>query len=154
MHAILEWTLPLLPEDRPRHLLGIGEPEDLFEAIERGIDLFDCVAPTRLARHGALYTRDGRLNLKAARYARDHAPIESGCSCYTCARFSRGYLRHLFDTGEFLGPRLASIHNLHFIVNLVKRIRASLLDGSFPAFKADYLERYTYRQTSAGNKAG
>ncbi len=143
MHAILEWTLPLLPEDRPRHLLGIGEPEDLFEAIERGIDLFDCVAPTRLARHGALYTHDGRLNLKAARYAHDRAPIEPGCGCYTCARFSRGYLRHLFDAGEFLGPRLASIHNLHFIVNLVRRIRVSLLDGSFPAFKADFLQRYT-----------
>jgi queuine tRNA-ribosyltransferase len=142
MHAILEWTLPLLPEDRPRHLLGIGEPEDLFAAIERGIDLFDCVAPTRLARHGALYTADGRLSVKAARHALDHEPPEPGCPCYTCARFSRGYLRHLFAAGELLGPRLASIHNLHFIVNLVKRIRASILDGNFPSFKADFLGRY------------
>jgi queuine/archaeosine tRNA-ribosyltransferase len=142
MHHILEWTLPLLPEGRPRHLLGIGDPVDLFEAVERGIDLFDCVAPTRLARHGALYTADGRLSIKAARHARDHGPIEAGCGCYTCARFSRGYLRHLFVTGELLGPRLASIHNLHFIVNLVKTIRAAIFDGAFAAHKAAFLDRY------------
>ncbi len=142
MHHILEWSLPLLPEGRPRHLLGIGDPADLFEAIERGIDLFDCVAPTRLARHGALYTADGRLAIKAARHARDRGPIEEGCGCYTCGRFSRGYLRHLFVTGELLGPRLASIHNLHFIVNLVKAIRASILDGRFATQKAAFLERY------------
>ncbi|HET8626243.1 MAG TPA: tRNA guanosine(34) transglycosylase Tgt, partial [Thermomicrobiales bacterium] len=139
MHAVLDWSLPLLPEDRPRHLLGIGEPEDLFEAIERGIDLFDCVAPTRLARHGALYTADGRLPLRAARYARDHRPPEPGCDCYTCARFTRGYLRHLFAADELLGLRLASIHNLHFIVNLVRAIRASILGGTFATFKADFL---------------
>ena len=144
MHAILDWTLPLLPEGRPRHLLGIGEPEDLFAAIERGIDLFDCVAPTRLARHRALYTTGGRLQIRSARYARDHGPIESGCGCYTCARFSRGYLRHLFAAGEALGPRLASIHNLYFIVNLVRAIRVSILDGSFGPFKEDFLARYRY----------
>ncbi len=145
MHAILDWTLPLLPEGRPRHLLGIGEPEDLFEAIERGIDLFDCVAPTRLARHGALYTADGRLNIKAARYAADRGPVEPGCDCYTCARFSRGYLRHLFATGELLAFRLASIHNLHFIVGLVRAIRASILGEGFSDFKGAFLERYRSR---------
>lgn len=142
MHAILEWTLPLLPEDRPRHLLGIGEPEDLFAAIERGIDLFDCVAPTRLARHGALYTPAGRLAIRAARYAHDRGPVVPGCPCYTCTHFSRGYLRHLFAAGELLALRLASIHNLHFIVNLVEAIRASLLAGDFFAFKDDFLARY------------
>jgi tRNA-guanine transglycosylase len=142
MRAILEWTLPILPPERPRHLLGIGEPEDLFAAIERGIDLFDCVAPTRLARHGALYTADGRLQIKGARYIRDERPIEEGCDCYTCQRFSRGYLRHLFHAGEMLGLRLASIHNLYFIVNLVRAIRASILDGTFAEFRDRFLTRY------------
>ena len=142
MHAILDWTLPILPEERPRHLLGIGDPVDFFDAIERGIDLFDCVAPTRTARHGALYTKDGRLNIKGARYTRDHAPIESDCPCYTCQNYTRGYLRHLFATGETLALRLASIHNLHFIVNLVRAIRVSILDGTFFAFKESFLARY------------
>jgi queuine tRNA-ribosyltransferase len=143
MRAILDWTLPILPEERPRHLLGIGEPEDFFSAIERGIDLFDCVAPTRLARHGALYTADGRLQIKAARYSHDQGPIEAGCGCYTCQRFSRGYLRHLFHAGETLALRLASLHNLYFIVNLVRAIRASILDGTFATFRDSYLGRYT-----------
>ncbi len=142
MRAILDWTLPILPDERPRHLLGIGEPEDLFAAIERGIDLFDCVAPTRLARHGALYTATGRLQIKGARYTRDQGPIEQGCECYTCQRFSRGYLRHLFHAGETLALRLASLHNLHFIVNLVRDIRVSILDGTFATFRDTFLARY------------
>lgn len=142
MHAILDWTLPLLPELRPRHLLGIGEPEDLFAAIERGIDLFDCVAPTRLARHGALYTASGRLQIKSARYRHDHDPIEPGCDCYTCQHFSRGYLRHLFQAGETLALRLASIHNLYFIVNLVRAIRASMLTNTFAQFREQFLGHY------------
>src|SRR5918998_1021701 len=149
MHAILDWTLPILPEERPRHLLGIGDPEDFFDAIERGIDLFDCVAPTRIARHGALYTKDGRLNIKGARYARDHAPVESDCPCYTCQHYTRGYLRHLFAAGETLALRLASIHNLHFIVNLVRAIRASILDGTFFAFKQEFLARYRRARQAA-----
>lgn len=143
MHAILDWTLPLLPESRPRHLLGIGEPEDLFAAIARGIDLFDCVAPTRLARHGALYTADGRLHIRAARHTRERGPVVPECDCYTCTNFSLGYLRHLYATREALGPRLASIHNLHFIVNLVRSIRASILAGEFPSFQEHFLERYS-----------
>lgn len=142
MHAVLDWTLPLLPEERPRHLLGIGEPEDLFAAIERGIDLFDCVAPTRLARHGALYSRDGRVHVRAVRHSRDRGPVERDCACYTCKNFSLGYLRHLFATNEALGPRLASLHNLYFIVNLVRSIRASILEGAFPAYRDEFLARY------------
>ena len=145
MRAVLDWTLPILPEERPRHLLGIGEPEDFFDAIARGIDLFDCVAPTRLARHGALYTADGRLQIKSARYSHDQAPIEAACGCYTCQHFSRGYLRHLFAAGETLALRLASIHNLHFIVNLVRAIRASILDGSCDQFRQTFMARYTAR---------
>ncbi len=146
LRAILDWTLPILPEGRPRHLLGIGEPEDLFAAIERGIDLFDCVAPTRLARHGALYTADGRLQIRSARHRRDAGPIEEGCGCYTCQRFSRGYLRHLFHAGETLALRLASIHNLYFIVNLVRAIRASSLAGTCAAFRDQFLARYLARR--------
>ena len=152
MRAILDWTLPILPEERPRHLLGIGEPEDFFSAIERGIDLFDCVAPTRLARHGALYTADGRLQIKAARYTHDQGPIEEGCGCYTCQRFSRGYLRHLFHAGETLALRLASLHNLYFIVNLVRAIRASILDGTFATFRDSYLGRYTAKRGATPGK--
>jgi len=145
MRAILDWTLPILPEERPRHLLGIGEPEDFFDAIARGIDLFDCVAPTRLARHGALYTADGRMQIKSARYSHDQLPVEADCGCYTCQHFSRGYLRHLFATGETLALRLASIHNLSFIVNLVRAIRAAILAGTFEQFRQTFMARYTAR---------
>lgn len=146
MHAILEWVCPLLAENKPRHLLGIGEPEDLFECIERGVDMFDCVGPTRIARHGALYTPDGKLSIRNLRFREDHEPIDPTCGCSTCTRFTRGYLRHLFLADELLFYRLASIHNLYFIVNLVRRIRASLIDGSFKDFKASYLERYAARR--------
>ena len=142
MHQVLEWTIPLLPENRPRHLLGIGEPEDLFECVERGIDTFDCVAPTRLARHGSLYTADGRVNIKSARYREDTMPIETGCTCYACQRFSRAYLRHLFVAEEILGYRLATLHNLHFILSLMAQIRQSIVVGDFVALKRRFLDRY------------
>jgi queuine tRNA-ribosyltransferase/7-cyano-7-deazaguanine tRNA-ribosyltransferase len=141
MHAILEWTIPLLPENRPRHLLGIGEPADLFECVERGIDTFDCVGPTRLARHGGLYTSTGRLNILRAAIRTDTGPIDVGCGCYTCRTFSRAYLRHLFVADEMLAYRLATIHNLHYILDLMARIRASIADGSFRGLKHATLER-------------
>ncbi|HEY9722410.1 MAG TPA: tRNA guanosine(34) transglycosylase Tgt [Oscillatoriaceae cyanobacterium] len=142
MHQILEWVCPLLDENKPRHLLGIGEPEDLFECIERGADMFDCVAPTRVARHGALFSRDGKLNIKNARFRHDHGPIDAECGCYTCRNYTRGYLRHLFMADELLFYRLGSIHNLYFIVHLAKDIRQSLLDGRFHEFKAAFLGRF------------
>jgi tRNA-guanine transglycosylase len=142
MKHILEWVCPLLNEHKPRHLLGIGEPEDLFECIERGVDMFDCVAPTRIARHGSLYTRDGKISIRNMRFRHDQGPIDAGCGCTTCQRYTRGYLRHLFLADELLFYRLASIHNLSFIVNLVKQIRASLIDGSFHQFKQSFLERF------------
>lgn len=145
MHQVLEWTIPLLPEAKPRHLLGIGEPEDLFECVERGIDTFDCVAPTRLARHGGLYTARGRLNIQKASYREDSSPIEEGCLCDTCRRFSRAYLRHLFVADEILGYRLATVHNLHFILNLMARIRQSIVEGRFLQLKRDFLEQYRGR---------
>jgi len=142
MLEILEWVIPNLPVDRPRHLLGIGEPEDLFECVQRGIDTFDCVSPTRLARHGSLYTSTGRLNIKNAAYRSQTGPIEEGCGCYTCQTFDRAYLRHLFVAEEILGYRLATLHNLRFILDMMARIRRSIADESFLELKASFLAKY------------
>ncbi len=142
MHEMLEVTVPLLPEDKPRHLLGIGSPEDFFEGVARGIDIFDCVLPTRIARNGALFIRTGRLNIRNAQYADDAAPIEEGCDCYACRHFSRAYLRHLIMAKEILGLRLATLHNLHFMLNLMREIREAILAGAFSALKKEFLANY------------
>ena len=142
MYATLSATVPHLPEDRPRYLMGVGTPEDILEAVERGVDLFDCVLPTRVARNGGLLTHEGRINIRNARFARDPNPIEPGCTCYTCQKFSRAYLRHLFKAGETLGLRLATIHNIHFMQQLMKDIRQSIQEGRFRAFKEAFLARY------------
>ncbi len=139
MHEMLEACVPLLPRERPRHLLGVGSPEDLIEAVARGMDMFDCVLPTRIARHGALFVSTGRLNIFNAHYARDPRPIEEGCSCPTCQQFSRAYLRHLFQSRELLGLRLATLHNLHFLLSLMRRIRESILAGRFSFLRQDFL---------------
>lgn len=139
MYAILDWTLPLLPPDKPRHLLGIGDVPSIFEAVARGIDTFDCVMPTRNARTGTLLVRpdlgdggrNGRLNIINARYKDDLGPVQSGCDCYTCRTFTRAYLRHLFKAGEALGPQLATIHNLRFMARLMQDIREALVAGTF-----------------------
>lgn len=142
MRAILDWTVPELPDDRPRHLLGIGEPADIFDAVERGIDMFDCVAPTRHARHGALYTPDGRLMIHNARFREDFTPIDADCRCYTCANFTRAYLRHLFIADELLGYRLATIHNLTFILGLVARIRSGIAIGALADVRREFEARW------------
>jgi len=142
MHEMLEVTVPLLPDDKPRHLLGVGSPEDIFEGVARGVDIFDCVLPTRIARNGAVFTHTGRLNMRNARYADDPAPIEEGCDCYTCRHFSRAYLRHLIMAKEILGLRLATLHNLHFMLNLMREIREAILAGAFAALKRDFLASY------------
>jgi tRNA-guanine transglycosylase len=147
MHHILEWVCPILDENKPRHLLGIGEPEDLFECIERGADMFDCVAPTRIARHGALFTKQGKINIRNLKFRHDKGPIDEGCGCSTCQTYTRGYLRHLFLAEELLFYRLASIHNLYFIVNLAKAIRRSIIDGSFFEFKAAFLGEFGAKRT-------
>ena len=148
MHHILEWVCPILDENKPRHLLGIGDPEDLFECIERGADMFDCVAPTRIARHGQLYTRAGKINIKNLRFRHDKGPIDDRCGCYTCQHYTRGYLRHLFMEEELTYYRLSSIHNLYFLVHLAKEIRASIFDGSFHAFKAAFLAAYSAKSVA------
>jgi len=142
MYAILEETAPLLPEDKPRYLMGVGSPEDILQCVARGIDIFDCVLPTRIARNGALFTHTGRLNIRNAQFARDGRPIEEGCSCYTCAHFSRAYLRHLIMADEILGLRLTTLHNLHFLVDLASRIRVAILDGTFCDFREEFLANY------------
>ncbi len=132
-----------IPEDRPRYLMGVGYPDDILEAVARGVDMFDCVAPTRNARHGTAWTRgEGQVNLKAARFRDDRRPIDPGCDCWACTRFDRAYVRHLMAAGELLGLRLVSIHNLRFLVRLAEDARARVLDGSFTDWSRDWLERY------------
>jgi queuine tRNA-ribosyltransferase len=138
----VRWVNAILPEDKPRHLLGIGEPIDFFLGVENGVDTFDCVSPTRLGRNGALYTNDGRINLNNAKFVTDMTPIEKDCGCYTCLNFTRAYLAHLFRADEMLAATLASIHNLYFIVQLVSRIRQSIINENFLHFKNDFLKKY------------
>ncbi len=130
-----------LPEDKPRHLLGIGEIEDLFLGIEYGIDTFDCVTPTRIARNGTIYTKNGKINLFNAKYKKDYSPICDDESCYT-HQYTKSYLAHLFRSHEMIASTIASIHNLHFIVHLVKDIRQSILEDRFLEFKKEYLKNY------------
>lgn len=138
----VRWVNEILPEGKPRHLLGIGEPEDLFLGVENGCDTFDCVAPTRIARTGSLYTKTGKINLRNAEHKTALIPIEEDCGCYTCKHYTRAYLAHLFRAEEMLGPTLASIHNLYFINKLVADIRESLLNDTFFEFKKNFLEKY------------
>ncbi|RME41646.1 MAG: tRNA guanosine(34) transglycosylase Tgt [Caldilineae bacterium] len=142
MHAMLEVLHPLLPRHKPRYLMGVGSPEDLFECVARGVDQFDCVLPTRIARNGAVLTHRGRLNLRNAKYARRKDPIEAGCACYTCQHFSLAYLRHLIKANEILGLHLATLHNVHFMLETMRRIRQSILDGTFAAYRAEFLATY------------
>ena len=148
METSVKWVNEILPKDKPRHLLGIGEPEDLFMGVENGVDLFDCVAPTRNGRGGTLYTSSGKINIRNAEFREDVGPIDPGCGCEVCsprhggAGYSRAYLCHLFRAHEMLGGTLGSIHNLYFIINLVKRMRESILDGTFLEFKKSWLAVY------------
>lgn len=142
MYTTVGWVNDILPKDKPRHLLGIGEPMDLFGGIENGADTFDCVAPTRIARNGGLYTRDGRINILNEKYINDFSKIDENCNCYTCMNYTSAYLSHLFRAKEMLGATLASIHNLYFIVNLVKEIREAMLKDNFNEFKESFLRRY------------
>jgi len=148
MYATLDETCPALPADKPRYLMGVGAPEDIVEAVYRGIDFFDCVLPTRIARNGALMTRDGRLNIRNAQFAEDTLPVEEGCSCYTCRTFSRAYLRHLFKAKEITGLRLATIHNVHFMLRLMDEIRGAIRTGTFAEFREAFHERHVMTDQS------
>ena len=141
---MLDVTVPYLPEEKPRHLLGVGSPDDLFEGVARGIDTFDCVLPTRLARNGAVLTHTGRLNLRNARFTSDSNPILEDCNCYTCQHFSRAYLHHLIRTKEILGVHLTTHHNVHFTLNLMYKMREAITNGTFSELRHDFLARYQY----------
>ncbi len=142
MYGMLDVVDDALPKDRPRYLMGVGFPEDLVEGVRRGVDLFDCVAPTRMGRNGTVFTSTGRLNVKRAEHRTDPRPLDPECGCPTCRRFSRAYLRHLYVADEMLGMRLLSLHNVHFLVALMRDARAAILDGTFDGWSRDWLQRY------------
>jgi queuine tRNA-ribosyltransferase len=142
MYELLEHSVAGLPPDKPRYLMGVGSPEDLVEGVARGVDMFDCVLATRIARNGALFTAAGRLNLKNAAHRENDGPIEAGCDCYTCANFSLAYLHHLYRVEETLGLRLATIHNLRFLARLMSRVRQEITAGTFQEFRRSFLQGY------------
>jgi queuine tRNA-ribosyltransferase len=138
MYDVVSQTTARLPKPQPRYLMGAGTPEDLVESVARGVDMFDCVLPTRNARNGQLFTSKGRLNIKNARYADDERPPDPACACYVCRTFSRAYLRHLFLAGEIAAAALNTLHNLHFYLDTMKRIRDAITFGRFESFRQDF----------------
>lgn len=141
MYEMVSVCTEKLPADRPRYLMGVGTPEDIVECIDRGVDMFDCVMPTRHARNGYLFTSSGDINIENARFANDPDPIDSECSCYACNNYSRAYLRHLFQAREILASRLATIHNLQFYIDLIERSRSALVENKYPEFKKNFLTK-------------
>jgi len=141
MYDTIEATIPYMPFDKPRYLMGVGTPEDIIEAIDRGVDMFDCVMPTRNARNGYLFTSFGTLRIKNAKYKLDDKPIDEECNCYTCKNYSRGYLNHLYKAKELTYFRLASIHNLAFYLDLVRKAREAIIKGNFKEFKKEFYSK-------------
>lgn len=144
MYEVLEFTMPLMPEEKPRYLMGVGSPDCLFEGVERGIDMFDCVLPTRMARTGTAMTSQGRVAIKQARYTRDFSPLDPECDCYTCRNYSKAYLRHLYKANEILSARLFTYHNLYFLLRLMENIREAIREDRFAALKKDFFRKYGY----------
>ncbi len=142
MYRILDCTVPELPKEKPRYLMGVGFPTNLVEGIARGIDMFDCVLPTRNGRNGTVFTHEGRMNLKNLKYARDFTPMDPHCGCYACRNYTRAYIRHLYTAGEILAARLCSLHNVHFLVNLVAEARQAIIDGRFARFRRNFMETF------------
>ncbi|NHM26062.1 tRNA guanosine(34) transglycosylase Tgt [Desulfofundulus sp. TPOSR] len=142
MYQVLDYTVPLLPREKPRYLMGVGSPDCLLEGVARGVDMFDCVLPTRIARNGTVFTRDGKLVVRNAEYARDFRPLDPECGCYACRHFTRAYIRHLIKANEVLGIRLTTIHNLHFVLELMRNIRRAILEGNFHEYKEAFLARW------------
>ena len=145
MYAMLDVVEPELPADRPRYLMGVGFPEDLIEGVRRGVDLFDCVAPTRMGRNGTVFTSEGRLNIKRHEHRDDQRPLDDACDCTACRRFSRAYLRHLYVSDEILGLRLLSLHNVHFLLSLMRQARLAILEQRFESWSSDWLLRLSSR---------
>ncbi|OJF95776.1 tRNA guanosine(34) transglycosylase Tgt [Alkalibacterium sp. 20] len=151
MYRVLDFTTPLLPENKPRYLMGVGTPDALIEGVMRGVDIFDCVLPTRIARNGTTMTSKGRLVLKNAAFARDFRPLDEKCDCYTCRNYSRAYLRHLIKSNETFGLRLTSYHNLYFLINLMKNVRQAIREDNLLEFKENFFEEYGYNKPDAKN---
>jgi len=149
MYRTIETVNAILPENKPRYLMGVGTPEDLIEGVLRGVDIFDCVLPTRLARHNSAMTRSGRLNLLNATFARDPNPIDSECGCYACRNFSRAYLRHLINAKEMLASTLLSIHNLHTLISLATDLRQAIVEGNINEFAARALDQLKHHRKVA-----
>ena len=146
MYKAIDYSIPYIPEDKVRYLMGVGEPVDILEGVERGIDIFDCVLPTRIARHGQAFTRDGKINLNNAKYKTDLGAVEEGCDCYCCKNYSRAYVRHLINVGEVFGGRLLSIHNIRFLIRLTEEIREAIKKDCFLDYKRDFLKRYYHEE--------
>jgi queuine tRNA-ribosyltransferase len=146
MYDVLDWTAHLMPEDKARYLMGVGSPDCLIEGVIRGIDMFDCVLPTRIARNGTAFTSKGKVVIRNAEYAEDFRPLDEECDCYACKNFSRAYIRHLFKAKEILGARLATIHNLRFLIHLMDQIKQAIMDDSLLDFKKEFYAKYGYDQ--------
>ncbi|MFZ5643143.1 MAG: tRNA guanosine(34) transglycosylase Tgt [Bacillota bacterium] len=142
MYETLDNTVPLIPREKPRYLMGVGSPDCLLEGVARGVDMFDCVLPTRIARNGTVFTHDGKLVVRNAEYARDFRPLDPDCDCYSCKNYSRAYIRHLIKANEILGVRLTTIHNLYFTLKLMHNIRVAIDEGRFYSYKKEFLERF------------
>ncbi|EGQ22596.1 tRNA guanosine(34) transglycosylase Tgt [Mammaliicoccus sciuri] len=151
MNRALEFTTPLLPENKPRYLMGVGSPDSLIDGAIRGIDMFDCVLPTRIARNGTLMTSEGRLVVKNAKYERDFGPLDPNCDCYACKNYSRAYIRHLIRAGETFGIRLTSYHNLHFLLNLMEQVRQAIREDRLGDFREEFFEQYGFNKPNAKN---
>ena len=149
MYKAIDYSIPYLPENKPRYLMGVGEPEDIFEGVMRGIDMFDCVLPTRLARHGHAFTLDGKINLKNAKYKEDFTPVDENCDCECCKHYTKAYIRHLIIANETLGQRLLSIHNLRFLISITENIRTSIKEDNFLNYKNQCLTRYKSKKEIA-----
>ncbi|HBM75518.1 MAG TPA: tRNA guanosine(34) transglycosylase Tgt [Clostridiaceae bacterium] len=146
MYEVLDWIAPLLPSNKPRYLMGVGSPDCLIEGAMRGIDMFDCVLPTRIARNGTVFTSHGKLVVRNAEYAEDFLPLDEECDCYTCRNYSRAYIRHLFKAREMLGARLATIHNLYFLIKLMEKIRQAIKDDRLTKFRDEFYIKYGYNR--------
>lgn len=151
MYRVLDFTTPLLPENKPRYLMGVGTPDALIEGVIRGVDMFDCVLPTRIARNGTTMTSKGRVVIKNAEYAKDFRPLDEKCNCYTCRNYSRAYIRHLIKSDETFGLRLTSYHNLYFLLDLMKKVRQAIREDNLLEFKESFFEEYGYNKPNAKN---
>lgn len=142
MYKAIDYSVPYLPKDKLRYLMGVGEPLDILEGVARGVDIFDCVLPTRIARHGNAFTKNGKINIKNAKYKEDFTPIEDSCDCYACKNYTKAYIRHLINVGETFGQRLLSIHNIRFLTKLTEEIRRSIKNDNFSSYKEEFIKNY------------